>query len=95
LFRGRALLIVAFTVSNLPETGLAQFSQHTKVDIVGQANEVITRILLAQSSVELFDLALEGISVLWVKYPRLLTIDNSDILMIFKCISKSVVSEKV
>ena len=70
LYRGRAILIVAFTAANLPEGGLAQFSQHTGVDIVAQAHVVITGILLDKKvSVELLDLALEGISALWVKYP--------------------------
>ena len=95
-FRGRAVLIVAYTAANLPEVGLQQFALRTNIDVIEQANQVITSILLDNKvSVELLDLALEGISALWVKYPYLLVKDSSKTEKIFNCITESIASPDV
>jgi len=57
---------------------------------------LITRILLEKISEELLDLALEGISALWVKYSYLPAADGqSNTEQIFEIISNSLDSTTV
>jgi hypothetical protein len=84
---GRAILILAYSVFKLPVSGLERFATNTEIDLVSQARELITTFLLVKKvSAELFDIALEGIGVVWLRYPLFLRNDEKTTRRIFTCI---------
>ena len=78
----RLLLITAFGIHFLPQEGLTQIENAMNINIQKEVkcsfNKVLVRFsenLLTQHDLDsdLFDVALEGLSYVWLKYPHLIS----------------------
>ena len=70
---GRSLLVVAHGVYFLPSEDLTAFESKFRIDVKEQTSKILKAVLQrANISAELFDVALEGLSYIWLKFPTLI-----------------------
>ena len=83
---GRSLLVVAHGVYLISSEDLVAFESKFHFDIKEQTSGILKAVLQRSNiSAELFDVALEGLSYIWLKFPTLIEKESS----IFKLVLSS------